>query len=136
LLVVAGALALALLSACGSYTPSAVENRAKLPSCGEYEDRNEPYSPEQLRMNRCILDALDQGRQAELLRTLHGIDGGPHIDYLRVLGADRIEVFVDATRDSESGPNARWSRWLCHDLQETNGYLEQVGCREIGLDVS
>jgi hypothetical protein len=126
-----------LLSACGSYTPSAVENRAQLRSCGEYEDGNEPYSLEQLRKIRCILDALDQGRQAELIRTLHGIDGGPHIEYLRVLSADRIEVFVDATRDVEyGGPNARWSRWLCHDLQESNGYLERLGCREIGLDDS
>ena len=124
---------LALLSACGSYTPSAVENRANLPSCGEYENRNEPVSPDELRKNRCILDALDQGRQAELIKTLHGIDGGPQIEYVRVLGADRIEVFVDATRDVEHrGPD--WSRWLCHDLQETNGYLEQLGCREIGLD--
>jgi hypothetical protein len=137
LLAIAGALALASLSACASYTPSAVENRVKLPSCGEYENRNEPYSPEQLRKNRCILDALDQGRQAELIRTLHGIDGGPHIEYLRVLGAGRIEVFVDATRDVEyGGPEARWSHWLCHDLQETNGYLERLGCREIGLDDS
>jgi hypothetical protein len=136
LLVIAGVLALALLSACASYTPSAVENRAKLPSCGEYENRNDPVSPDDLRKIRCILDALDQGRQAELIRTLHGEDGGPYIEYLRVLGAGRIEVFVDATRDVESGPEARWSRWLCHDLQETNGYLEWLGCREIGLDDS
>ena len=64
LLVIAGALVLALLSAC-SYTPSAVENRAKLRSCGEYEIGNEPSSPERLRKNRCILDALAEGRQAE-----------------------------------------------------------------------
>jgi hypothetical protein len=51
------------------------------------------------------------------------------------LGTDRIEVFVDATREVEhGGPEARWSRWLCHDLRETNGYLERVGCREIPLE--
>ena len=134
MLVIAGVLALASLSACGSYTPDSVENRAKLRSCGEYENRNDPVSPDELRKNRCILDALDQGRQAELIRTLHGDDGGPYIEYLRVLGADRIEVFVDATRDVESGPGARWSRWLCHDLLDTNGYLEWGDCREIALD--
>jgi hypothetical protein len=73
-------------SGCASYTPDSVENRTKLPSCGEYEDRNEPASPEQLRKDRCILDALDQGRRAEPIRTLHGIDGGPYIEYLRIWG--------------------------------------------------
>jgi hypothetical protein len=136
LLAIAGALALASLSACASYTPSAVENRAKLPSCGEYENRNELASPEQLRKDRCILDALDEGRQAELIRTLHGDDGGPHIEYLRVLGADRIEVFLDTTRDTEANPRA-WSRWLCRDLQETDyGYVEWLDCREVALDDS
>jgi hypothetical protein len=128
-------LLLASASGCASYTPDSVENRTKLPSCGEYENRNEPVTPEQLRKDRCILDALDEGRQAELIRTLHGDDGGPYIEYLRVLGADRIEVFVDATRDVEyGGPEARWSHWLCHDLQETHEYLERVGCREIPLE--
>ena len=52
---------LALLSACASFTPEAVEIRALLPSCGEYENRNEPVSPDERRKNRCILDARDQG---------------------------------------------------------------------------
>jgi hypothetical protein len=51
----------------------------------------------------------------------------------RLLGANRIEVFVDTTRDTEANPRG-WSRWLCHDLQETNGYLEPVDCREIPLE--
>ena len=128
---------MASLSACASYTPSTVENRAKLRSCGEYENRNKPPSLDERRKNRCILDALDQGRQAELIRTLHGEDGGPYTEYLRVLGSDRIEVFVDATRDVEyGGPEARWSRWLCRDLNENAGYLERLGCREIALDDS
>jgi hypothetical protein len=129
--MLAATLALASLSAC-SYTPSAVENRAALPSCGEYELGNEPSSPEQLRMNGCILDALAEGRQAEVIVTFHGIDGGPVTEYVRVLGAGRIEVFVDSTRDTEANPRD-WSRWLCRDLQETDGYLEWLGCREIAL---
>jgi hypothetical protein len=134
LLAIAGALVPALLSACASYTPEAVENRAQLPSCGEYENRNDPVSPDERRKNRCILDALNQGRPAELIRTLHGEDGGPYEEYVRILGADRVEVFVDATRDTEAGPEARWSRWLCEDLHETHGYLERVDCRETPLD--
>ena len=126
---------MALLSACGSYTPSAVENRAKLRSCGEYEIGNEPSSPERLRKNRCILDALAEGRQAELIVTLLPIDGGPITEYVRVLAADRIEVFVDSTRDTEANPRA-WSRWLCSDLTENAGYHERLGSREIGLDAS
>lgn len=132
-LIVAGVLALSLLSAC-SYTPDSVKSRRQLPSCGEYENRNHRVSPDERRKNRCILNALDQGRQAELIRTLHGIDGGPYTEYVRILGADRVEVFVDATGDTEAGPEARWSRWLCRDLHETQGYLERVDCREIPLD--
>ena len=131
--VVAGALALCSFSGC-SYIPDSVKNRTQLPSCGEYENRNEPVSPDQLRKNRCILDALDEGRPAELIRTLHGIEGAPYTEYVRVLGAGRVEVFVDATRDTEAGPEARWSRWLCRDLQEADGYLERLDCREIHLD--
>jgi hypothetical protein len=107
----------------------------KLPSCGEYETGNEPSSPEQIRQNRCILDALARGRQAELIVTLQPIDGGPVTEYVRVLGADRIEVFIDSTRDTEANPRA-WSRWLCRDLTETDGYLKWLGCREIALDDS
>ena len=121
---------LALVSACASYTPAAVENRAQLPTCGEYENRNEPVSADERMKNRCILEALDEGRPAELIRTLHGIEGDPYTEYVRVLGANRVEVFVDATRDTEAGPEARWSRWLCQDLHETRGYLERVACRE------
>ncbi|HEY7561427.1 MAG TPA: hypothetical protein VH650_04555 [Gaiellaceae bacterium] len=123
-----------MLSACASYTPAAVETRAQLPSCGEYENRNEPVSLDERRKNRCILDALDRGRPAELIRTLYGEDAGPYIEYVRVLGADRVEVFVDATRDTELATEDQWTRWLCHDLRETNRSLEQVGCREIPLD--
>ena len=82
-----------------------------------------------------MLDALAEGRQAELLVTLLPIDGGPVTEYVRVLGADHIEVFVDSTRDTEANPRA-WSRWLCSDLTENAGYLERLGCREIGLDAS
>ena len=119
---VLGAVVLTLVSvsAC-SYMPDSVENRTRLPSCGEYETRNEPLSPDQLRNNRCILDALDQGRQAELIRTWYGDDGGPITEYVRVLGAGSVEMFVDATRYQRAGPEARWSRWLCRDLQETDG---------------
>jgi hypothetical protein len=134
---VLGAVVLTLVSvsAC-SYTPDSVENRTRLPSCGEYEDRNEPASTDQRRKNRCILDALDQGRQAELIRTWYGDDGGPITEYVRVLGADRVEMFVDATRDTkEAGPEARWSRWLCQGLDETpHGTVEGAGCREIPLE--
>ena len=63
------------------------------------------------------------------------IDGGPITEYVRVLGPDRIEVFVDSTKDTESNPQA-WSRWLCSDLTENAGDLERLGCREIALDDS
>ena len=103
---VLGAVVLTLVSvsAC-SYTPDSVENRTRLPSCGEYETRNEPLSPDQLRKNRCILDALDQGRQAELIRTWYGEEGGPITEY------------------------------VCQGLDETPyGTVEGAGCREIPLE--
>jgi len=126
-------LALASVGAC-SYTPDSVEKRPRLPSCGQYESKHEPYSSDQLRQNRCLLDALDEGRQAELIVTLAPLDGGPVTESVRVLGPGRIELFVDSTADTEAGPGARWSRWLCRDLQEVDGYLERVGCRKIPLE--
>ena len=133
LALVAGGLILLSLSAC-SYTPDSVENRKQLPSCGEYENANEPYSPDQLRKNRCVIDAFGEGRQAELIVTLATVEGDAYTEYVRVLGAGRVEVFVDLTGDTEAGPEARWSRSLCRDLELTGGRLERVDCREIPLD--
>jgi hypothetical protein len=129
----AGGLAFGSLSAC-SYTPSSVENRPRLPSCGQYENLNQPPSADQRRKNRCILNALANGRRAELVVTHATIEGDPITEYLRVVGPDRVEAFVDATRDSEAGPEARWSHWLCRGLEEQGAYLNTVDCREISAD--
>ena len=111
-----------------------MENRPQLPSCGRYENLNQPPSADQRRRNRCILNALANGRRAELIVRLATIEGDPITEYVRVVGRDRVEVFVDATRDSEGGPEARWSHWLCRGLEEQGGYLNRVDCREIPVD--
>jgi hypothetical protein len=133
LLAFGTAIALASLSAC-SYTPDAVKGRKPLPSCGEYENKNQPPSPDQLEMNRCILDALADGRQAELVATSHTIEGDPIPRYYRVLGPERVEVFTDSTRDAYAGSGAKWGRLLCRDLRQVAGYLEPVDCRNLPLD--
>ena len=105
------ALALLLLPAC-EYKPSALGDWRDDPSCGRYENRNEPVSAEQERANRCLLDAFDEGRPAELVATHHGEDGGPITTYFRMLGPHRVEVFVDSTADVESPPAAMGAHGL------------------------
>jgi hypothetical protein len=78
--------------------------------------------------------ALAQGGRAELVVTLATVEGDPFTEYVRVLGRDRVEVFVDSTRDSEAGGEARWSHWLCRGLEEHAGFLERLHCREIPVD--
>jgi hypothetical protein len=129
-IVIAG-LAVVSLASC-SYTPSAVENRTQLPSCGSYENLNEPLTTDQRRKNRCILDALAEGRRAELVRIWATEEGDPITEYFRVLGPDKVEVFHDPTSDSLA--DAGWSHWLCRGLEEQRGTFERVGCREIPVE--
>jgi len=131
-LAVAFAAGLALfLGACG-YTPSALDSWPEKPSCGRWENRNEPVSADQRGKNHCILGALADGRRAELIVTYHTIEGDPITEYYRVLSPGRVESFVDSTRDSYG--SRKWAHFLCRGIGEDGGYLFGENCREIPVD--
>ena len=123
-----------LLPAC-EYTPSALGDWRDDPSCGRYENRNEPVSVEQERANRCFLDAFEEGRPAELVATHHGDDGGPITTYYRILGPHRVEVFVDSTADIESHPQ-RWVHMVCDGVVDDplDVGVDTAECRELSVD--
>ncbi len=129
----AAALGLALVTACG-YTPSALESWPKTPSCGRYENLNEPVPADQRRKNRCLLDALSEGRRAELFVTYATVEGDPITTYYRVLGPRRLEVFIDSTRDSFG--SREWTHMLCDGVVEESGFVfaDSAGCRELSVD--
>jgi hypothetical protein len=130
LLLLGGALA-ALLSAC-TYTPSALEEWPDSPSCGEWENRNEPASADQRRKSRCLLDAFAAGRQAELYVTYHTIEGDPIREYIRVLGSGRVETFIDSTDDSYG--SQEWTHLLCKGISDESGFVYGDDCREVSVD--
>jgi hypothetical protein len=114
------------------YTPSALERWPEDPSCGSYENRNEPVSSEQRRKNGCLLDALAEGRRAELVATFMTIEGDPITEYYRVLGPHRAEVFIDSTADSYG--TQKWTHHVCDSVEEDSGFLHGVDCRAISVD--
>jgi hypothetical protein len=120
-------------SACSQgWTPSALESWPEQPSCGSYENRNEPVSVEQRRKNQCLLDALAEGRRAKLVVTYATVEGDPITEYYRILGPDRAEVFIDATADSYG--TKRWTHHVCDSVEEDSGFLYGVDCRAISVD--
>ena len=127
-------LALLMLPAC-EYRPGALGDWQDDPSCGRYENRNEPVSAEQERANRCFLDAFEEGRPAELVATHHGVDGGPITTYYRILSPHRVEVFVDSTADVESSPQ-RWVHMVCAGVVDDplDVSVDRPGCRELSVD--
>jgi hypothetical protein len=131
-----GIAALALLAATAcSYKPSALEDWPEEPSCGRYENLNEPVSADHRRGNQCLLDAFAAGRPAELVVTSPTIDSGPITTYYRVLGPGRVEVFIDSTKDSYS--SQRWVHLVCDEVAEGEGGFvssDYGGCREISVD--
>jgi hypothetical protein len=131
--IAVAALALLAATAC-SYTPSALEDWPEEPSCGRYENLNEPVSAAHRRGNQCLLDAFAAGRPAELVVTTATIDAGPITHYFRVLGQRRVEVFVDLPNDENS---QLWVHLLCDDVREGEGGFvssDYGDCREISVD--
>jgi hypothetical protein len=99
-----------------------------------YENRNEPVSAEQRGRNRCLLDALAEGRQAQLVLTYMTVEGDPITEYYRILVPRRIEVFIDATQDPPG--SQKWSHMLCDEVAEDGGFIHAVAgrCRQISVD--
>jgi hypothetical protein len=65
--------------------------------------------------------------------TYHTVEGDPITEYYRILGPNRLEGFIDSTRDSYA--NGKWSHVVCDRLAEDSGFVYAEGCREIPVDV-
>ena len=89
-------------------------------------------SAEQQRKTRCLLDAFEAGRPAELYLVYHLIEGDPIREYYRVLGPGRVEVFIDSTADSYA--NQKWSHLLCAKVAVESDYVYGDDCRELSVD--
>ena len=112
----AGILAAAtLVVGCGLLAgpvPEWVANRQPLESCGEEDlDRDEPYDEI---ARRCLFDAYQAGRGAELITSALSIEGDPIVRYIRVHENGVVEIFHDATRDRFG--SGEWERLVCSEL--------------------
>jgi hypothetical protein len=128
-----GFFALSTAPGC-SYTPSVLEAWPEKPSCGRYENRNEPVSADQIRKNRCLLDAVAAGRPAQLIRTYATIEGDPITEYYRVLGPGRVELFIDST-PGQFGAQ-KWIHMVCEEVAEDADFVYGVSetCDEIPVN--
>jgi hypothetical protein len=131
-----GVTALVLLVSCGG-SPEFLDSRPKLASCGRYTLAEELSPSERLETNKeiaCILEAHAEGHPAELIQTVPGEEGGSETKYFRVLGRNRVEVFVDGTELAE--PEG-WSHSVCAGLRRYEDvdefYLDATGCRSVAL---
>jgi hypothetical protein len=131
-----GVTALTLLVSCGG-SPEFLDSRPKLASCGRYTLVEKFSASERLETKEefaCILEAHAEGRPAELIQTVPGEEGGSETKYFRVLGRNRVELFVDGSDFAE--PEG-WSHSLCSGLRRYEDvdefYLDATGCRSIAL---
>jgi hypothetical protein len=91
--------------------PEWVANRQPLPSCGE--ESHLPGSTN-VEARRCLLQAFEQGRGAELVSTQQITDERTVTRYMRVHENGTIELFVDATKDPLG--SGSWERETCGQM--------------------
>ena len=96
--------------------------------CGRYESLNQPPTPEQEAMNRCLLGAFESGRPASLQVTLATVEGDPITHYFSVTEPGTVQVIVDGTKDKFGDGN--WRASTCTGLTEARGRLSWTGCTE------
>jgi hypothetical protein len=96
--------------------------------CGSYESLNQPPTPEQEAMNRCLLDAFESGGPASLKVTLATVEGDAITHYFSVTEPGTVQVIVDGTKDRFGA--GRWSASTCTGLTQTSGRLSWTGCAE------
>jgi hypothetical protein len=78
--------------------------------CGRFV-RFGPSTAEEREGYRCLVGAFQRGQPAQLVVTWLTVEGDPITDYIAVLGPQRVERLVDATKDRYSIP--QWHRFLC-----------------------
>ena len=82
--------------------------------------------------NECIVRAFREGESAEAVAAYSTAEGDPIVNYIRVLGPGRVEVFIDTTADT-FGPQ-QWTHRVCKRLHEGQGYLEPDRCTNVAVD--
>ena len=92
--------------------PEWVANRQPLESCGE-EVLDQGDLPDEA-ARRCLLEAYEAGRGAELISTQPTVEGDPVTTFVRVHENGVVELFLDATRDRFG--SGTWERLVCDAL--------------------
>lgn len=96
--------------------PPAVADRTLLPSCGA-ERFTTPEGPWNEAARVCFWDAYRAQRTAEFVSTWLTTEGDPITSIYRVLGAGRVEIFIDSTQDRFAAAADRgWQRLDCSTL--------------------
>ena len=103
-----------------SPTPDGILDAGPLPSCGwELTD----HTPEGMlgdpQVRICMLEAVEAGEQAEMIRTGSTDEGAIVREIYRSLGPGEIELIVDWTRDP-LGPHG-WQLMRCTRLEQSDG---------------
>jgi hypothetical protein len=96
-----------------STAPVVVASRTLLPSCG-VENATRQDGPWNEPGRTCFWGAYQAQRQAEFATTRLSIEGDPITSIYRILGAGRVEVFIDQTQDHWSAGG--WLRLDCSAL--------------------
>ena len=93
--------------------PAAVANRTELPSCG-VEQAIRQDGPWNAVARACFWEAYLAGQPAEFASTRLTMEGDPITTIYRVLGDERVELFIDATQDRWG--SGTWEHAACTTL--------------------
>ena len=93
--------------------PLEVTNRTALPSCGS-ERATTQLGPWNQTGRDCFLLAYREQRPAEFTRTQLTTEGDPITSIYRIIDRDRVEVFIDSTKDRFG--SGGWLRLKCPTL--------------------
>jgi len=108
----------------GDGPPTAFEDRSNVPSCGEVTVTPYPETGAAPHEFDCLRTAAASGDSAELEITSGTVEGDPITTWLRVLDAERTEIFIDNSEDEFRG-EAAWVRYECPSLTfDDAGYAE------------
>jgi hypothetical protein len=108
---------------------SSAEARRRMPSCGANDAVAGELPAEAQAARDCFLAAYGAGREAELAITVISIEGDPITTIYRVLGANDVELFVDASADEFAEVKTYQQR--CTAVVEDGPGLAAANCATI-----
>lgn len=120
-------IAAVILVGCGllqAPLPEWVAQRQPLEACGTEDRGNGVAVNDEAR--RCLIDAFQDGRGAELISTQTTVEGDPITRYIRVHENGTVEIFHDATRDRFG--SGSWERLRCERIvpsEDANIFVEE-----------